>query len=86
MTHHWQLQDAKARFSELVKMAKSDGPQIITYHGVDAAVILSIEDFRQLEGNGPDLKEFLLSGPKLSDADIDRITERSRDMGRDNEF
>jgi len=86
MTQHWQLQDAKARFSELVKIAKSDGPQIITYHGVDAAVILSIEDFRQLEGKGPSLKEFLLSGPKLSDADVDQMVERSRDEGRDIEF
>jgi hypothetical protein len=86
MTQHWQLQDAKARFSELVKIAKSDGPQIITYHGVDAAVILSIEDFRQLEGKGPSLKEFLLSGPKLSDADVDQMVERSHDAGRDIEF
>ncbi len=86
MNHHWQLQEAKARFSELVKCAKTDGPQIITYHGVDAAVILSIEDFRQLEGNRPTLKDILLSGPKLSDGDVDLLNERSRDLGREHAF
>jgi antitoxin Phd len=40
----WQMQQAKAKFAEVVKRATSEGPQIVTYRGADAAVILSMEE------------------------------------------
>lgn len=44
----WQLQDAKNRFSALVKAAESEGPQVVTVHGKDKAVLLSVEAYQQL--------------------------------------
>jgi prevent-host-death family protein len=46
----WRLQDAKARFSELVRMAHSDGPQHVTLHGRDAVVVVDAEEFDRLKG------------------------------------
>ncbi|RNJ50606.1 type II toxin-antitoxin system Phd/YefM family antitoxin [Methylocystis hirsuta] len=46
----WLLQDAKARFSELVRRVRSEGPQHVTVHGRDAVVVVSAEEFRRLEG------------------------------------
>jgi prevent-host-death family protein len=48
---HWLLQDAKARFSELVRRARSDGPQRVTVHGRDEVVVISAEEFRRLKGD-----------------------------------
>lgn len=47
---HWPLQTAKARFSELVRRARGDGPQHVTVHGRDEVVVLSAEEFRRLKG------------------------------------
>jgi len=47
---YWLLQDAKARFSELVRRVRSDGPQHVTVHGRDEVVVISVEDFRRLQG------------------------------------
>ena len=46
----WRLQDAKARFSELVRLAHSDGPQHATLHGHDAVVVTDADEFRRLKG------------------------------------
>ncbi|HMC15509.1 MAG TPA: type II toxin-antitoxin system prevent-host-death family antitoxin [Albitalea sp.] len=46
----WRLQDAKARFSELVRMAHSDGPQHVTLHGRDAVVVVDADEFHRLKG------------------------------------
>lgn len=46
----WQLQDAKAHFSELVRRVRSEGPQHVTVHGRDAVVVISVEEFRRREG------------------------------------
>ena len=47
---HWLLQDAKARFSELVLRVRTEGPQHVTVHGRDAVVVISAEEFRRLSG------------------------------------
>jgi prevent-host-death family protein len=44
------LQDAKARFSELVRKVRSEGPQHVTVHGRDEVVVISAEEFRRLKG------------------------------------
>lgn len=46
----WVLQDAKARFSELVRRVRSEGPQHVTVHGRDEVVVVSAEEFRRLKG------------------------------------
>lgn len=48
--HRWALQDAKARFSELVRCVRTDGPQHITVHGREEVVIVTAEEFRRLKG------------------------------------
>src|SRR5260221_10020937 len=47
----WLLQDAKARFSELVRRVRSEGPQHVTVHGRDEVVIISADEFRRLKGD-----------------------------------
>ena len=59
----WQMQTAKARFSDVVKSAKRDGPQDITVHGKSVAVVVSREMFDQLSGNAMSLTEFMQSSP-----------------------
>lgn len=49
--NHWLLQDAKARFSELVRRVCSEGPQHVTLHGRDAVVVIAAEEFRRLKGD-----------------------------------
>jgi len=62
---HWALQDAKARFSELVRLVHSDGPQYVTVHGREEVVVLSAEEFRRLRGerSGGDLVKAMQASP-----------------------
>ena len=83
MTHKWQLQDAKAKFSEVVKRAATEGPQVVTQRGVEAAVVMSMADYRRLEANRPSLVEYLMAGPHLDDKTVAAINKRSRDTGRE---
>ncbi|MFI7637113.1 type II toxin-antitoxin system Phd/YefM family antitoxin [Nonomuraea sp. NPDC049400] len=63
----WQLQEAKQHFSEVVRKAHDEGPQIVTKHGRDVVVILDMEEYRRLKGKQPDFKEFLLHDPDWPD-------------------
>lgn len=74
----WQIQEAKSRFSEVIEEANSKGPQIITRHGSERAVVLSITDYRALTAHKPDLKQYLLGGPKVDSFEV----KRDRDTGR----
>ena len=47
----WLLQDAKARFSELVRRVRTEGPQHVTVHGRDEVVVIAAEEFRRLKGD-----------------------------------
>ena len=69
MSKTWQVQDAKARFSELLETSLSEGPQIVTKRGVEAAVLVPIDEWRRLEKRArPDLKELLLAPQARTDA------------------
>jgi antitoxin Phd len=74
----WQVQEAKTRLSELIEEAHTKGPQFITRHGTERAVLLSVEDYRALTAHKPDFREYLLGGPKVDHFEI----PRSRDRGR----
>jgi prevent-host-death family protein len=67
----WPLQDAKARFSEVVRRARSAGPQHVTVHGRDQVVVVSAEEFRRLKGErgGQALVDALQASPHR-DVDI----------------
>jgi len=74
----WPVHDAKTRFSELIERAITEGPQTITRHGAERAVVLSIEEYRVLASYKPDFKAHLLGGPKVDDFAM----ERDPDTGR----
>ncbi len=63
---HWLLQDAKARFSELVRKVRSEGPQHVTVHGRDEVVVIAAEEFRRLKGDqtGGELIKALQASPR----------------------
>lgn len=65
----WKLQDAKARFSELLDTVLKKGPQVVTRRGVEAAVLVPMEEWRRLQqASRPGLKELLLgAGPRFED-------------------
>jgi prevent-host-death family protein len=71
-TGQWLLQDAKARFSELVRRVHSEGPQRVTVHGRDEVVVISAEEFRRLKGDltGEALIAAMRASPHL-DVDIE---------------
>ncbi|PSL56382.1 prevent-host-death family protein [Saccharothrix carnea] len=68
MNGHWQLQEAKQRFSELIRSVETDGPQFVTRHGEEVAVVIDIAEYRRLRGGGEDFKAFLRSA---SDVDLE---------------
>ena len=74
----WQVQEAKARFSEVIDRAGKEGPQTITRHGKAQAVVISIAQYENLVQNRPSFKTHLLGGPKVRTF----LVERSRDKGR----
>ena len=76
----WQIQEAKSRLSELIEDASAKGPQIITRHGTERAVVLSIQEYRALTAHKPDFREFLLGGPKVDSFDIPRDSDTGRDI------
>jgi prevent-host-death family protein len=59
---NWSVQDAKARFSELLGTCLKEGPQVVTRRGADAAVLVPVDDWRRLERSArPTFKELLLA-------------------------
>jgi prevent-host-death family protein len=63
MNNHWQLQEAKNKFSYVVKQATEQGPQFITVHGKPSAVLLSVEEYQSITRPDNKLSEFLMESP-----------------------
>lgn len=60
--HTWSVQDAKAKFSEFLDACLEEGPQMVTRRGAEAAVLLSVGEWRRLQSSArPSLKQLLLS-------------------------
>ena len=74
----WRLQDAKARFSELVRRAREKGPQRVTVHGKDAVVVVDAEEWDRLKKpvSGKDIVEALANSP-LRDVPFERLSVKS---------
>ena len=69
MSRSWQVHEAKARFSEFLKASVTDGPQIVTMRGVEAAVLLPIEQWNRLRAAAKsDLRELLLAPDARTEA------------------
>ena len=86
----WQLQDAKNRFSEVVKRARDEGPQTVTVHGQRAAVVVSAPEFDALIKPRMSFVDFLLTASPGQDPwpddVVEAIDDRSQDPGRDIAF
>lgn len=80
MNNNWQVQDAKAKFSEFLNACLSQGPQIVTRRGEETAVLVPIEVWNQLKDNArPTLKSLLLAGGPGVDLEL---PERGRSKRR----
>lgn len=67
----WQVQDAKARFSELLDACVTEGPQVVTRRGTETAVLVPIDEWKRLNNAArPTLKELLMSNEARIDFDI----------------
>lgn len=82
----WQLQEARDRLSEVVDLAIEEGPQVVTRHGKEVAVIVGREDFARRRGGRTARRGTLLTFLRklsLRDAnlDFDRARDRDRDLG-----
>ncbi len=78
-TARWQLQEAKNRLSEVVRKARSEGPQVITLHGSAAVVVVSAQDYGRMSRPKGKLVDFFRSSPLVG---IKLNLTRSRDAGR----
>ena len=82
----WQLQTAKARFSEVFRRARTEGPQRITRQGKEGVVMIAEEQFARLVGKADQPKsivQFFRQSPLVG---VDLDLERDRDTGRDIEL
>jgi len=82
----WQIQTAKARFSEVFRRARTEGPQLITRQGKEGVVMIADEQYQQLVGKAhqpQSLVEFFRESPLVG---IDLNLERAKDEGRDIEL
>jgi len=75
----WQLQQAKAKFSELVQKAIDEGPQTVTRHGKPAVVVLSAEQFDLMKRRQISLKDLLRLFP-LDELDLERDKSGPREI------
>ena len=80
----WPMQDAKARLSELVKKAQSEGPQDIMVHGKSVAVVVSRATFDRLTGAGESLVAFMRASPLVGQEDVE--FERDRSLPREGDL
>ena len=67
--HTWPVQDAKARFSEFLDACLTEGPQLVTRRGTEAAVLVPVSEWRRLQSAArPSLKQLLLSDQARTEA------------------
>ncbi len=81
--NHWQLQDAKNKFSKLVDKVQQAGPQVVTRHGKEAVVVISVAEYKKLIKPKKKLVNFFQSSP-LAKVELD--LERRKDLPRNIEL
>jgi antitoxin Phd len=77
----WQLQEAKAHLSAVIRLSAQQGPQILTVRGKEEAVIISKQEYERLIGSKPNLFDFIRQSPlKGLDIDLERDQSKIRDL------
>ena len=78
----WSLAEAKAKFSEVVERARTEGPQHVTRNGKDAVVVVSVEDWRKRDRPPETLYDFFARSPlRGSDIEFEPMRGKWRDVG-----
>jgi prevent-host-death family protein len=77
---HWQVQEAKQRFSEVIRAAEAGEPQIVTKHGQEIAVVIDIAEYRRLRGESVSFMDYLRIDP-VADAEFEM--ERRAELPRE---
>lgn len=78
---HWQVQEAKQRFSEVLRAAEAGEPQIVTKHGEEVAVVIDIAEYRRLRGESISFMDYLRAEPVADAAfEIDRRDDMPREI------
>lgn len=67
----WQLQEAKQRFSELIRAAESEGPQVVSRHGKDVVIVIDIDTYLGSRASA-DFKDYLAEAPSFDGLELDR--------------
>lgn len=81
MKNVWQLQEAKAKLSKVINEAIKHGPQIITRHGIETALLISINDYKHISKKELKISQFFKSSPLYNvELDIQRSKEYPRDI------
>jgi len=81
MMARWQLQDAKARFSEVIKKACKEGPQQVTVRGKPSAVVISVDEYEAMKKRRPNFVRFMRTSPLAGmELDIPRSDSLVRDI------
>ena len=62
--HQWPVQDAKARFSEMLEACMANGPQMVTKRGQQAAVLVPLDEWHRLQASARPSLKALLSAPE----------------------
>lgn len=87
----WALQDAKAKFSEVVRRAQTEGPQRVTVRGEPSVIVIAEAEFDRIKAQAESkanlsFDQFLLSEPAWPDEFVEAIINRPKDYGRDIEL
>jgi antitoxin Phd len=78
----WPVKDAKARFSELLRASLTEGPQMVTLRGVETAVLITVEEWRNLRARArQSLKSLLLSPQRRCELNVPQRGGQRRSIG-----
>ncbi len=78
---NWSVVSAKARFSEMIEKAKTDGPQTVTRNGRPTAVVVSVEEWERRTARKGTLAEFFMNSPlRNSGIDLERLDDQPREI------
>lgn len=79
--HNWQLQEAKNKLSQVIDEAVAAGPQVITRHGREVAIVLSMTEYHRLTARQESLVDFFRNSPLVGVAlDVTRDKSPIRDV------
>jgi antitoxin Phd len=76
----WNAEESNSKWEAVIDEASGNGPQIITLHGMERAILLSVADYRALAAHAPDLRAYLLGGPKVDSFEVERSCDTGRNL------